>query len=107
MRTKFLFLGLMGLTVLGLSACQSNQKKPEQKINMGRSYFVKHQYAKAFEKLLTPAKDGVASAQYAIGYMYFYGKGVPQNKPEGKRWIEKAAKQHYALAEAALKVINQ
>ncbi len=45
------------------------------------------------------AKQGDAQAQFWLGAMYFYGKGLPQDIQEAKTWIEKAAQRGYAKAQ--------
>jgi TPR repeat protein len=40
--------------------------------------------------------------QYALGYMYAHGWGVPQDYSEAMHWYRKAADQEYAPAEYAL-----
>ena len=39
------------------------------------------------------AEQGVADAQYNLGYCYESGKGVEQNTEEAKKWYTKAAEQ--------------
>ena len=54
------------------------------------------------------AEQGWAPAQYAVGYMYSQGKGVPQNDFEAVKWYSKAAEQGYPNAQydLALKYEN-
>jgi TPR repeat protein len=42
------------------------------------------------------AEAGDASAQNALGLLYYDGKGVPQSYGQAKAWFEKAAKQGHA-----------
>jgi len=39
------------------------------------------------------AMQGVASAQYNLGFMYLNAQGVPQNYAEAEKWYRKAAEQ--------------
>ena len=39
------------------------------------------------------AEDGEAFAQYALGFMYDIGRGVPQDHTEAARWYRMAAEQ--------------
>lgn len=48
------------------------------------------------------AEQGDAKAQFKLGYMYFYGKGVPQSYAESVRWCRKAAEQGDALAQSRM-----
>ena len=42
-------------------------------------------------KLRKSSEKGDASAQNALGLLYYEGKGVPQNYGQAKEWFEKAA----------------
>ena len=55
---------------------------------------------KKFEE--TKAEKGDASAQLNLGYMYFSGKGVPNDQKEAAKWIRKAAEQGYTSAQSNL-----
>lgn len=72
----------------------------------GRIYFQDGNFKEAFKKLLPAAADGDAKAQYAVGYMYYYGYGVTQDRQSGLFWIERSASKNYMPAIAALKVTN-
>lgn len=45
------------------------------------------------------ADQGNAAAQNNIGYLYDYGRGVPQNRFEAIKWYQLAAAQGYAIAQ--------
>jgi DamX protein len=51
------------------------------------------------------AKAGDPDAQYALGYMYYYGRGVNQNLSLAKQWIKKAAAQGQEQAMQAEKIL--
>ena len=45
-------------------------------------------------RLLRPLADqGVADAQHYLGYMYYFGEGVPQDYAEAMKWFRKSADQ--------------
>ena len=48
------------------------------------------------------ALEGLAAAQYRLGYMYDYGEGVPEDDIEAVRWYRLAAKQGDADAQLNL-----
>ena len=75
-------------------------------LQQGERYFNEGYYKRAMHVLLPLACDGIAPAQYAVGYMYYYGLGVAQDTDVGYFWIKRAADQHYARAEQALDVIT-
>ena len=56
--------------------------------------------------LLPLARQGHKEAQYAIGYMYHYGYGVPRNEKESTRWIATAAARGHVKAQQAMQLIN-
>ena len=72
----------------------------------GKMAFQNGNYSDAFEHLLPVAKTGRPEAEYAVGYMYYYGYGVQRDAVAGRFWIERAAAQHYALANQALDRMN-
>jgi CHAT domain-containing protein/TPR repeat protein len=54
--------------------------------------------AASFQAIVEKAERGDAEAQYNLGAMYFYGKGVSQNDVEAAKWFRKAAEQGHAGA---------
>src|SRR5581483_4258180 len=88
-----------------LVACASPHMSAE--MEAGKMAFQKGDYPKAFQDLLPVAKSGRPEAQYAIGYMYYYGYGVPRDVSAGLFWIGRSAAQHYPPADQALERIRQ
>lgn len=88
-----------------LQSCMS--VKNAEEVQGGKIYFERGDFKTAFRKLLPPAANGNAHAEYAIGYMYYYGYGVPQDNETGLFWMQKAADQHYAPASKALAIIHK
>lgn len=61
-----------------------------------------------FEQIKMAAESGDSDAQYALGYMSYYGKGgAPKDLALAKKWIGKAADQHQPQAMRALALINK
>ena len=56
----------------------------------------------AFPYLARAARAGNADAEFLIGRAYLEGAGVPPSRPEGVRWLEKAAQQDYVEAQGLL-----
>lgn len=75
-------------------------------LQQGRRYFEAAYYRKAMRDLLPLACNGIPEAQYAVGYMYYYGYGVNQDKDVGQFWIRRAADQHYVPAIKALNIMS-
>lgn len=75
-------------------------------LELGRRYFETNYYQKAMHELLPLACDGIPEAQYAVGYMYYYGYGVAQDVDTGYFWIKRAADKHYPPAKKALILVH-
>jgi TPR repeat protein len=68
-------------------------------LQAGVTAFKREDYVKA-ERLLRPlAERGNAHAQTYLGFMYEYGRGVPQNPIEAMRWYCLAAEQDHPQAQ--------
>jgi TPR repeat protein len=72
----------------------------------GKANFREGNYSTAFEQLKPLAEQGNADAQYALGYMYYYGKGTPINLPLARKWIKAAAAQGQPDASTALGMLS-
>lgn len=77
-----------------------------QDLQAGKASFENGYYKEAFHQLLPLAVKGKPEAQYAVGYMYYYGYGVPEDDESGIFWMTKAADQNYAPAIRALQLIQ-
>jgi TPR repeat protein len=69
-------------------------------------YFEASDYREAFNALLPLAAEGNRDAEYALGYLYYYGYGVTQDTATGIFWIKKSAAQGYEPAMLALKSLH-
>jgi TPR repeat protein len=69
--------------------------------------YVEHDYSRAFNALLLPAMHDDPEAQYALGYMYYYGLGIAKDQDIARTWIKKSADHHYLPALQAMVVITQ
>lgn len=89
------------LSLLSLSAC-IHRATEDYHLRMSQYYFNQGYYQKAFHSLWMPVSSGDAAAEYALGYMYYYGYGTTQDLETGYFWIKKSADQHYPLAQIAI-----
>ncbi len=96
---------LLAILCLNLMSCASSKLSLD--MHDGRSEFKAGYYKQAFHHLLPVAVQGRAEAQYAVGYMYYYGYGVPQDNESGLFWMERAASQNFESARKALEMIRQ
>ncbi len=78
-----------------------------ENLQLGRLTFESGDFKKAFCQLLPLAVEGSRQAQYAVGYMYFYGYGVPLDRTSGLFWIKRSADQYYPPAMKALVMIEK
>ena len=101
---KQLRLGLMIATIAAsgfmLQSCAVQTQ--QQNLLQGQQYFQEQDYVHAFKMLKPLAQKGNADAQYALGYMYYYGKGVPKDYQLAVKWMRAAASQGQPLAQQAL-----
>jgi hypothetical protein len=96
-------LPLVAIITLGLSACATSTNPDnfaQAKVN-----FAEQNYFDAYQQLLVPAAKGNADAEYALGYLYYYGKGTAVNHDLGKQWILKSAQQGNEQAKQAYQMI--
>lgn len=64
--------------------------------------YARGQYRRAAVLLLPLARQGDADAQYALGYLYYYGLGVPRDAQRAVHWIGQAASRGHEKAQRAL-----
>lgn len=120
---KITFITFLTLAVSACTNCAFTYKPTTSK-NLGdNSYLVREVersklyaakrvfdagYYKRAKCLLLPlACDGNAEAQYAIGYLYYYGYGVAQDTDVGYFWIKRSAEQKFTPAMKALTLIEE
>jgi hypothetical protein len=68
----------------------------------GRDAYQTGDFVTALKELLPSAKQGHASAQYKLGFMYEEGEGVRQDAAEAVKWYRKAADQGLRVAQFSL-----
>ncbi|MDI1351662.1 MAG: sel1 repeat family protein [bacterium] len=73
----------------------------------GIQSFKAQDYRRAFIRLKPEAEKGQPDAQYAIGYMYYYGQGVVENRKKAWFWINLAAHIGQPDAVAAVAILEQ
>ena len=54
------------------------------------------------KKLTQQANQGNAKAQFNLGWMYYFGRGVPQDNAQAMKWTRLAADQGHAGAQGNL-----
>lgn len=64
-------------------------------------------YAMSLPEIRKAANSGDADAQYALGFMYYYGKQVDRDMTLAKKWIRKAAAQGQKRAITAMTLLGE
>lgn len=105
LRRSLIVMSLVGSSLL-LQSCASQEDHVSQQLALGKTYFKQQQYQRAFVTLEPAAKAGNPDAEYAVGFMYYYGRGVAENRAMAKYWMHKAAQHGQASAQKALSKIN-
>lgn len=59
-----------------------------------------------YEKFLVRAETGDLDAQNLIGFMLYFGEGVPQDRVEAHYWFHRAADQGHAVAQLNLAIMH-
>lgn len=98
------YIVMMLLTFL-LLACASARMAEE--VQSGKAAFDSGDFKRAFVQLLPLAVKCSPEAQYAVGYMYYYGLGVEPHKESGIFWIKQSAEQMYRPAIKAIQMIEK
>jgi len=93
-------LGLL-LSVLLLSACSITNASDSH----GSRKHVSISGSQSLTRLQDAAAEGNPEAEYALGYHYYYGKGVKRDTEAAKAWMQKAAIQGQVQAIEALKLL--
>ena len=87
------------LLCLSLGGCVSARKVyMAENLQLGRLTFESGDFKRAFCQLLPLAVEGSPQAQYAVGYMYYYGYGVSRDPTSGLFWIKRSGNAYYTPA---------
>jgi len=109
--TRLLFL----LTIVSLFGCSTTppRETPEPDsfnkaiYNKAKAAFLSGDYKTASTIFDTLAENGNAEAQYSMGYMHYYGKGLPRSLKQAMHWFKLAAAQGNENAIEALATIDE
>jgi septal ring-binding cell division protein DamX len=103
-RWPFLIGGLF-ILLQGCATTPSVSPGEEARIQAKIAYLLSD-YQRTLVIVLPRAEAGEPWAQYTLGYLYYYGRGVAQDRQTAKRWIESAAAKGYAPAQQAMKRLS-
>lgn len=96
-------LSLAAALCLGLGACATST---DDYLATAQNSFVKQNYGVTFNTLVAAAHSDNPRAQYALGYLYYYGMGTQANTLTAIKWISAAANEGLPAAKKALATIN-
>lgn len=71
-----------------------------------KAYYNLNDYKKVYVTLKPFAQKGEAAAQYTLGYLYLYGKGVEKSNAKAFFWFRKSARQGFEYAKDALTILD-
>lgn len=94
---------LLSCSMALLASCSTNKSTSFKTEKSAQ----KQRYAMSFNEIKTAALKNDADAQYALGFMYYYGKQVPRDMGAAKKWIRKAANQGQPRAITAMKLMGE
>lgn len=91
------------LLISSLMACVPSSLN----LREGIQSFKAQDFRAAFIRLKPEAEKGNPDAQYAVGYMYYYGNGVVEDRKSAWFWINKAASAGQPDAITAVKILEK
>ena len=101
---KLRFISIVLLCGLLLQSCAT--QSPSTLLHQAKIEYAQGKYAHAYNKLIKLAKQGNGDAQYAIGYMQYYGLGTDQDNLQARDWLKKSARQGNEDAKRALGLLQ-
>lgn len=104
--SRFLLILFFSSTLFTVCGCASNSHIQQQELAIAKANFAVNNYELAFKRLLPLAEQNNSEAQYAIGYLYYYGYGVDRNEERAYYWLRQAAKQQNKQAIKALALLR-
>jgi TPR repeat protein len=113
MRFKQALFGLSLLLLLGNGLATAApledgiEPAPSSDVDKGFEAYELGNYKAALAEWTALAEQGIAQAQYSLGYMYDNGEGVPENDTMSLRWYTQAAEQGHAKAQTNLGVMYE
>jgi septal ring-binding cell division protein DamX len=101
----------LGLAVLfTFFGCQPAKRSPLSQVHQTENLCERYPFLKAyqcsFDRVQFAARHGDANAQYALGYLYYYGVGVLSNEKLAIQWIQAAASRGNLSAKRALTLLS-
>lgn len=102
---KTMILAISSVVALGLSSCSTNNSMDSSSVCSNNPFL--QQYNCSLTAVQQAAEKGQPDAQYALGYMYYYGIGTAKDQQKAMLWIRRAANQGQPLAIKAVQMLNK
>ncbi len=105
---NFLLVGFSALLVTGCHNSGTGDQSSQSfkgTVACSNNAFLR-KYDCSLKRVETAAEHGDPDAEYALGYMYFYGIGTVRDTEAAKLWIQRAAAQGQPLAIKAKHILN-
>ncbi len=102
-KVRFWKITVLIITLVLIQGCSTHQDLYKD----ARTNYAKGNDRLVVEDLYSLATRGDVAAQYGLGYAYYNGFGVAQDRDTGRLWIKKAADADYPPAVVAYKKITQ
>jgi septal ring-binding cell division protein DamX len=93
-----------------LQGCASNPPAPspaETAHAEAKAAYLANNYQRTLAIVEPLAIGGEPWAQYTLGYMYYYGRGIATDRQMAKLWIQRAAQEGYGPAQQALQRLSR
>ncbi len=84
----------------------NKHKTDEPYLQIAKDLFIAGQYKQAYQISSNLAEKDQVEAQYLLGYMIYYGYGIPADIKQGTKWINVAADKGHRPAIEALILIK-
>lgn len=104
-KTKYFSLSAI-LILIMLCVFAAGCVSPQARLAQAKKSFEDQNYRVAYQRLKPLAERGIPDAQYALGYLYYYGLGAVENRELGRQWIQLAADAGYEPAQRALTIMK-
>lgn len=103
---RYLLISI-ALVCAGCATTSGGEEDENEQLEIAREQFLRKQYESSAITLLPLARAGNPEAQYSLGYLYYYGLGIPRNEDYGWQLIQASAERGNDRAVAALTMMSR
>jgi TPR repeat protein len=102
-----IFILLVSLSGCAIKRSNLTQTEAKPSLQVAQNNFRAGDYKTALSELTLLSLNKDREAQYALGYMYYYGLGTSQNFDLARGWFRESAAAGYQQAQQALDQLDQ